>query len=110
MQSAGRLWASGNLTLTASSLNLDAARVQAANISISAAGGEGSLSTAGSQLLAQGQLSASAASLNNAGGQLSAERLALQLSTLDNRSGSLLHTGTATLNLNVTSLDNRGGV
>ncbi|MFG6456796.1 filamentous hemagglutinin N-terminal domain-containing protein [Roseateles sp. BYS96W] len=109
-QSAGKLWASGDLLLAAASLNLDGAAVQANNISLVAGQGRGDLSAAGAQVLAQGQLSATGQSLNNAGGQLSAQQLALQVRELDNRGGSLVHSGSQALSLELTSLDNRGGV
>ena len=56
------------------------------------------------------RLSAKAGTLLNSGGQLSADRLDLQLDRLDNSTGTLLHTGTAALDLELTTLDNRGGL
>ncbi|PTT82428.1 hypothetical protein DBR42_16860, partial [Pelomonas sp. HMWF004] len=107
LQSDAQMLAAGTAALSGTELQLANAQLQGQTVQLQATT---DIDTRNAQVLAQGQLSATAQTLNNAGGQLSGQQLNLQVGALDNRSGSLLHTGTATLNLNVTSLDNRGGV
>ena len=108
LQSEATLLAAGAASLSGSALQLANAQLQGQAVQLQATAG--TIDTSAARVQALSALTATGQQLVNRGGQLSADRLVLQLQGLDNRAGSLLHTGTAALDVDVTTLDNRGGL
>ncbi|WWJ86537.1 hemagglutinin repeat-containing protein [Erwinia aphidicola] len=105
----GQNAAAGQLTVTASAVDLSASQTSADGITLSA--GTGDISTAGANVSASHQLSArTAGRLNNDGGKISADKLDLTANRLSNQKGNLQQRGQQDLLLSLAGgIDNRGG-
>ncbi|MEI2604469.1 hemagglutinin repeat-containing protein [Erwinia aphidicola] len=106
----GQNAAAGQLTVTASAVDLSASQTSADGITLSA--GTGDISTAGANVSASHQLSArTAGRLNNDGGKISADKLDLTANRLSNQKGNLQQRGLQDLTLSLAGgIDNRGGI
>lgn len=109
----GQVLAGGNLGLTGSGVDLSSSQVSGSNVAIAAT--SGNVDTSGAIVSARDRLSVTADKstsqfLVNRNGQLAAGTLALQTSNLSNVQGTLVQTGTASLNMAfVGSIDNSLG-
>ena len=87
----GRLLAAQDVTLDGSGVSLRGAQLRGSDITVRARQG---LITAGADLATRGSLTLAAGGLlDNQGGQLQGDRVAIDAATLDNRQGSLVQTG-----------------
>ncbi|KQZ27064.1 hemagglutinin repeat-containing protein [Duganella sp. Root1480D1] len=99
LQSAGQLLATGNLNLTAASLDLTGSSAGSTTGNASLAAQGGNILTRNAEISTPGQLSITANAkagqlLDNTGGQLSGRQLQVQVGQLDNTLGSIQQTGT----------------
>jgi filamentous hemagglutinin len=104
----GKLLARDRIAVDGAQLDLQGAQAQAGDIALNAK--QGDIDTRSAQLAARQRLSAtSRGRLNNDGGSLQGERLALSSSDISNRLGSIAQTGTTTLAIDTGRLDNDSG-
>lgn len=101
--------AGGNISASGQGLDASGSQTQAKNITLNAKQGE--LSTASAQVIAAGTLTATTTgTLNNAAGQIAADKLSLSARRLDNQQGQLIQSGTQSLTLNHRDgINNRSG-
>ena len=115
LSAAGQLKMNGinlagdNLRATGQGIDVSGSQTQAKNITLNARQGE--LTTASTQVIAEGTLTASTARmLNNTAGKIAADKLSLTASSLKNQQGQLIQSGTQSLTLNTQDgINNRGG-
>ncbi|WP_061301684.1 hemagglutinin repeat-containing protein, partial [Janthinobacterium agaricidamnosum] len=112
LQAGGQNLAAGDLLMSGAALDLSGSQTSAANIALTAAGGDigtgnAVLSTAG--LLAITAHARNGQTLLNQGGKLSAGQLQLALANLDNRGGAIVQTGSGDTAIETGLLDNGGG-
>ncbi|MBB5610005.1 filamentous hemagglutinin N-terminal domain-containing protein, partial [Janthinobacterium sp. S3T4] len=107
----GQNLAAGTATLNAAAIDLSGSQSSGGNIILNTSAG--AIVTDGALLTTTGLLSATAAggtqALSNVHGTLSAGQLDVQSASLDNRSGSIIQTGSGDTVLQGSTLDNTGG-
>ncbi len=106
----GRNLAGGNLNASGQGLEASGSLTQAKNITLNA--GQGDLSTASAQIVADDTLSAiTSGTLDNRSGVLAAGKLTLTAKTIQNQKGQISQSGTEALALNQQGgIDNRDGM
>ncbi|WP_061301678.1 beta strand repeat-containing protein, partial [Janthinobacterium agaricidamnosum] len=109
LTASGQNLAAGYASLRAASLDISGSQTGAANILLSAS--DGDVLTAKALVSTSGTLTvaAPARSLVNHDGTLSAGQLELHAANLDNRSGSIIQTGSGNTAIDVAALDNSAG-
>ncbi|MFN3415420.1 MAG: filamentous hemagglutinin N-terminal domain-containing protein, partial [Caldimonas sp.] len=110
LASQGQALASAAVSLDGAQLDLRGSQVQGANLSLTA--GEGPLDTRGALVATTGQLHLTARGedgLLNAGGTLSAGRLVVDATRIDNTRGVMVQTGHHDLNLQAETVNNTEG-
>lgn len=102
--------AGGSIRAAGQGLNASGSQTQAKNITLNAK--QGNLSTASAQVIASGTLTAmTAGTLNNAAGQVAANKLSLTARRLENQQGQLIQSGTQSLTLShQDGINNHGGL
>ncbi|CAI1757357.1 Filamentous hemagglutinin [Serratia proteamaculans] len=104
----GQNLAAGDLRANGQGADFSGSRTAATNVTLDA--GQGDLTTANAQVEATQQLTASGKRLNNDGGKLAANKLALNAHELSNRKGEITQLGGDDLTLSPQAkLDNAGG-
>ncbi|SFG82775.1 filamentous hemagglutinin [Duganella sp. CF458] len=99
LQSSGQLLATGNLNLSAASLDLTGSSAGSTSGNVNLAAQGGNILTRNAEVSTPGQLTISANAnaaqvLDNTGGQLSGRQLQVRVGQLDNTLGSIQQTGT----------------
>jgi filamentous hemagglutinin len=116
LRAAGQNLAAGDMSLSGSSVNLDGSESSAANIAITANGGD--VTTRSASVNTAGRLSVTANTvagqvLDNGQGSLSAGQLDLHVSNLNNNHGTLIQSGSGDTNITLGApggtLDNTSG-
>jgi filamentous hemagglutinin len=104
----GQNLAAGDLRTNGQGVDISGSRTAGTNLMLDA--GQGDLTTANAQVEATQQLTASGKRLNNDGGKLAANKLALNAHELSNRKGEITQLGGDDLTLSPQAkLDNAGG-
>ncbi|MFC3393722.1 hemagglutinin repeat-containing protein [Brenneria rubrifaciens] len=104
----GKMLAGGNLSIRSQGMDLSASQTQGTHVELDA--GKGSLNTQNAQVSAQRLTARTDKQLNNDGGALGADAMALSAQSLSNRQGEIVQTGSGDLALNLPgALNNQQG-
>jgi len=107
LATSGQNVAADGLRLQGRSLDLAASTTTASDVALAA--GSGAIDTRGATVYAADTLNLKGGGLHNAGGQLSARALDIDVAALDNAGGAILQAGQGRLDLHTGALDNHGG-